>query len=419
MLLAPIASSAALQRAKHFHQKPKPSDEQWMLSALPSDGYTRAAHWSDVDLNHWHFQYMLRAQQTHLPDERRLYKRYYQELFLCRKRSQRVAFVHVLKSAGTSVKAQLAETCAQRLDEVRRCKHAIKGITEVQLCRTRFCGYMCRDFDHRFRCWGATRNRTGANRGGNCTDSPFMFTLVRDPVQRLISAFVELRQRVEPNKDYPRSFTGDFGSLLLSLQTAGHFWNQHLSPQWLSLLSDFGERLPLDFIGTVEATDRILGVLRAAHVHAKSCPATCKDCVHVQARQLEGRYYCRIDQRQRYRGRPGEHHASPVKPPPSLSAEQTRLVCRLYMGDYVAFSLPVPAVCADIFAQLSTGNSSHLPRGYNPFNIAGNVGTSNRSGHALVALDDFEWQKSLGRWISVELQVAGVARHLSAVSKAL
>ena len=89
------------------------------------------------------------------------------------------------------------------------------------------------------------------------------------------------------------------------------------------------------------------------------------------------------------------------------------------MGDYVAFSLPVPAVCADIFAQLSTGNSSHLPRGYNPFNIAGNVGTSNRSGHALVALDDFEWQKSLGRWISVELQVAGVARHLSAVSKAL
>ena len=399
---------------------PRPLDhglanEQWLLSALPADGHARAADWARLDLNHWHFQYMLRAQQTHVPDERRLYKRFYQELVMCRKRSYRVAFVHVLKAAGTSVKAQLLETCKSRLDEVRRCRHAVTGITEVQLCRTRFCGYLCRDFDQHFRCWGATRNHTAAGRNGTCTGSPFMFTLVRDPVQRLVSAFVELRQRVEPNKDYPRSYAGGWVSLLSSLQRAGHFWNQHLLPQWLSLLSDFGEKLPLDFIGTSEKTDDILGVLRAAQAHGTQCLATCRDCARVQGRQ-----YCRSDRRQHYRGRPGEHHSlSPIEAPPSLTAEQTRLICRLYMGDYVAFSLPVPTVCADIFAQwqLPAGNSSHrLPAGFNPFNIAltgeGSTSTGIHSKSLDVSLDDFNWRASLARWISVELQEVGVSRQV-------
>lgn len=251
----------------------------------------------------------------------------WQQAFLCVSNTSVVAFVHVYKSAGTSVLRAMDAWCAN--DPARRTGFLVSN-SDPSRARFRAAWLPLKlrsaellsleHFVHeaRHRVCGAARCTAAAP----TRPSLFLFTVVRDPIERSVSAFNELVWRgTHDHKVHPRGFNGSFEGYIKSFnESGGFFWNEHTYPQWLLLVDKHGP-LPLSYIVEMRDLDGVLGAL-----FPPSQADPTKSAAVVP--HTDG---------------PADHsgHDAAVV----LRDEQIRTLCHLYAGDFLAFSLELPAAC--------------------------------------------------------------------------
>jgi hypothetical protein len=176
----------------------------------------------------------------------------------------------------------------------------------------------------------------------------FTFTVVRDPVARLISAAYELSRRLlvfnavgnRLPKRYHKTlwvdemqpngtFMIDFGAFLkdLTLDSSGEIYlmnvaDPHLQPQ-ASFTRGLSKVLPFDYIGRFERMEEVQALVRK-HLGGVSSRQRVHSTDHSTWLWPAGRTYM-------------------------LNSTEVREICRLYHVDYVLFDLPHPAACNRVF----------------------------------------------------------------------
>ena len=104
--------------------------------------------------------------------------------------------------------------------------------------------------------------------------------------------------------------------MLASIFANQALWNVHLWPQTRFLRFHNGTKLPLDYIGRVEAFET--SVHRIFH----------DDDLHMV-----------------FKDGPGQNHHPLHIPPLNVTVAEARVLCQLYYEDYVALDLMLPVEC--------------------------------------------------------------------------
>lgn len=219
-----------------------------------------------------------------------------------------VSFVHIYKSAGSSAMKFLQEACPAN-QQVCFSNHALCGWE-----KPREATYLkCTDF--------SPYHPLGVD------PKPFTFSMVRDPISRFLSGFYELTKH--------QSFKGSVTELLAKIANDG-FFNIHLRPQYFFLLQRRGsswEKVHIEYIGTMETISDSL-MFAQAQVERRAM----KDPMWPFANPIQ------------------VPHIAPEEVLPedmvTLSDEEVRSLCKLYIMDYLVFSLPRPAACTSVFASV-------------------------------------------------------------------
>ena len=305
---------------------------------LPDIGYQRAQRWTNGTLlSEPPFGAVLRSQSCSERTSRdRPYMRCgWQQAFLCVSNTSVVAFVHVYKNAGTTVFRTMDAWCANdprrtafivgnSNPSASRLNRAVWLPLGLRSAESLSLAHFVQVARHRVACGGA---RCTAPHPPYDPPAPlFLFTVVRDPIERSISAYHELVWRgSHDRKVHPRGFNGSFESFGSSFnESGGFFWNEHTYPQWLMLVDRDGP-LPLSYIVELRDLDGVLGALfpqESQETPASKSPAIIP---HIDG--------------------PSDHSSSDDAAVVVLRDELVRRLCRLFAGDYLAFSLELPAVC--------------------------------------------------------------------------
>ena len=184
------------------------------------------------------------------------------------------------------------------------------------------------------------------------------FTVVRDPISRLVSAHRELCRRcATPHinlswpKCWPDRTNGSFLAFVDSITRNG-YWNLHVKPQVFTLFNGDRTKVSVNYIGLLSDMDRIQRLVFDHYLHASNAsafrsvsfkgPQPAHGLAHGASRsQLEAGGG---------NGQQGEE-----QPPWELQTDQVphelaMQVCRLYFIDYAALDLPLPDACREEFA---------------------------------------------------------------------
>jgi len=275
------------------------------------EGYSRAAHFASFNL-------------ASVPSEVQPPRGGYLEVMACTHAP--VFFVHVYKAAGSTLVDLVRDSCPQN-SQVCFSGHAgfADGHNTPHLCG-----------------WHVTptevgRSFTRSNEPQQVTDArakpaAFLFSVVRDPLSRAISALHELSRRSHwagyNNPDdqwYPPLHAGSLGELIASIHERG-WWNAHFQPQYLFLIEPHTQtKLELDYIADTSDLQYYLQYITQRLNHPN------------------GKFV--------WSDVPTPPRENPTKAAEIIqpNAQQIRQICELYRGDYLAFSLPRPAECKNIF----------------------------------------------------------------------
>jgi len=204
---------------------------------------------------------------------------------------------------------------------------------------------MTRCFASRYRCEGgvvSTRTTAFTNheppsvRAAHRRPTSLIVASVRDPTDRLVSAFLELKRRATwdwskharakpgPGGDTEgrRYWAGDFESFLVSIEKRG-FWNAHFAPQADLLLTPNGAHaLPVDYLAwTSDISDVVSRVIPSRlgldQTDARRIPIW-------RSSNRSSTSHDRLNW-------------------PTVSSAQQLRICVLYRIDYGAFAIPSPS----------------------------------------------------------------------------
>jgi len=295
-------------------------------------GYARARSFKSADL----------ASLLPAEGERPAIPPGYMEAVVCP--SAGLFFIHVYKAAGVTVTAAIDRECNNATDAATT--GAICMMHEYGSCADASSDCSCGEtmYMRQPRTLFATNEPTAvtAARG-----SGFFFTLVRDPMDKLISAMSELDLRGDLGVSLNASDPLDH---VLSRIRAEGFFNAHLWPSSFFLVdplrSSTAERLvklPMDFIGTAEQSGAAL-----AWVHWRLGRSTAHSTPDDWLAEVHGRGAEESAAERLNDHGDGRHTDLSTRIHPTVA--QLREVCRLYRIDYVALQLPHPSACDDMLS---------------------------------------------------------------------
>jgi hypothetical protein len=201
-------------------------------------------------------------------------------------------FIHVFKSAGSFISDEIQNLCPP---------------SEFKF----FANYRAANRLNMNQLWHAL-NRSDPY------DRRLVISLVRDPVDHLVSALHELVAR---NKI---SASTSLSVLLDNIERRG-FWEPHIYPQWLQLVDQkSGSALPIDYIGRSEQAEdvkRLINRVLPQHRHTSM--------------------FRKHDWRVQSRASTQRKNRFSIWP----SWNETIRVCAMYIKDYELFNLPMPRAC--------------------------------------------------------------------------
>ena len=237
---------------------------------------------------------------------------------LCKACPQRgTAFLHVFKAAGSSINKAM---------EIGSCTAAL-------LCMSRW--DFCYDTPATKGHDPTYHEQSEAVRDARATRGALLFSIVRDPATRFVSALGQLvrSQRVASNTTV--------SDLLGSVASRG-FWDPHIWPQHYFLLNSNGTQLPVDFIGTTPD----VGILQPFLLAEWTVLGGANHVAHPAVNTHDGPASPLMSWRTRgvlpAKGVP----AATSTGSDSISDEETQRVCQLYRLDYELFGFEWPRVCA-------------------------------------------------------------------------
>ena len=217
-------------------------------------------------------------------------------------------FVHVFKAGGTSINEQFMHACPEStcLAKLKTCFKVVRTSKRPALATTALA--------------------PPAVLEARTAPTALTFSLVRDPIERFVSAHAELikRNKASPHGDWVP--TDGISKLIASVRSHG-FWDPHVRPQYTFLLHDDGTPLPLEYIGTMDtfsvAEDLAFGRESATHAVANARTVPCDSLARAAdsaARGFDGSLE-------------------------SLSDGLVHLLCDLYSLDFEIFGFPLPRSC--------------------------------------------------------------------------
>ena len=221
----------------------------------------------------------------------------------------RLVFVHVYKAGGSSVKSLLEGNCEQ-----------------VQAY-----GWLNRRSASALFTAREPRSNTSWRRDPRT----FTFAVVRDPVERFLSAVRELSG---PGRNRSIPLTGRLmgDATLREVLDSIHehsFWDDHIKPQWSQLTNSLGEPIPVDAIYPLdEFFTGVVPDLQAAF----GSPALVPHIVSPVSKNLA------------------------ALPKLDITAAQLVEICKLYWFDYALLRLP-PRHCDDPLTALDALSSQNSP----------------------------------------------------------
>ena len=262
----------------------------------------------------------------------------YQEFLACL--PSRVFFSHVYKAAGTTMNYIIGSGCASQQDLLCFKEH-VGGACGAK--------YLPHPAPYSAGAFGTAAEPQVSVTAREPPDGAFIFSIVKDPVARTISALRELKRR---GRWKNALHAGSLGEVVTSVREQGYF-DSHLQPQVYFLLHPDSSRrpsnirkLPLDLIGTTSELSSIVA--------------------YVQGRFGNGQQLLTPEAWLQSVGNASEMSLRLAVATQTLSSSSLRVtsanevkivatsahirdICDIYRVDYMAFDLPKPAECVDLF----------------------------------------------------------------------
>lgn len=254
-----------------------------------------------------------------------------------------VSFVHVFKSGGSSVHAMLADRCRAGNGTLHcfadhyECGHAHKSTPRRYLFGQ---PYYRSEKPMRLRAGGGMWGEPSVVVRSRKRKGALLFSVVRDPIDRAVSAYLELRRRGASGKPHPLGFEGSFDEFIRSIQRGG-FWNGHLKPQADFLVGEDGAApLPLDYLFVMPQLDAAQAWLQATLMQLHN---DARGGLENRTRPLAERLLPPYHLRSPHERQHSALNLSFARPRPT--AAQQRAICNLFADDYYALSQPLPPAC--------------------------------------------------------------------------
>jgi len=265
----------------------------------------------------------------------------YMEAVVCP--SAGLFFIHVYKAAGVTVTAVMDRECGNAtgaagavcmMHEYGACGEAANAECS--------CGETM--FVRQPRTLFAPGEPAAVKAARSPPSNGLFFTLVRDPLDKLISAMSELDMRGELGVSL--NATDLLDSVLRRIRAEG-FFNAHLWPSSLFLVdpirnstSERLAKLPMDFIGTAEQSGPALAWLRWRLRRGSVRSSPTDWLVSTDGSGSEESEHHNVQVGGLHTDLSGRIHPTDA---------HLREVCRLYRVDYVALQMPHPSACDDMF----------------------------------------------------------------------